>query len=70
MPSFASLNSLYTSVSSRASEIAAFRALGFGGAIACFGFNGFTAATLNQASFSQIAFDFAVTGGQLPLGRI
>ena len=41
-----------------------------GGAIAYFGFNGFTVATLNQASFSQIAFDFAVTGDLLLLGLI
>ena len=41
-----------------------------GGAIAYFGFNGFTVATLNQASFSQIAFDFAVTGDLLWLGLI
>lgn len=32
-----------------------------GGAVAYFGFNGFTVSTLNQASFSQVAFDFAVT---------
>ena len=32
-----------------------------GGAVAYFGFNGFTASTLNQGSFSQVAFDFAVT---------
>ena len=32
-----------------------------GGAVAYFGFNGFTVSTLNQAAFSQIAFDFAVT---------
>ena len=32
-----------------------------GAAIAYFGFNGFTASTLSNASFSQIAFDFAVT---------
>lgn len=32
-----------------------------GGAVAYFGFNGFTVSTLNQGSFSQIAFDFAVT---------
>ena len=32
-----------------------------GAAIAYLAFNGFTASTLNNASFSQIAFDFAVT---------
>ena len=32
-----------------------------GGAVAYFGFNGFTVSTLNQGSFSQVAFDFAVT---------
>ena len=41
-----------------------------GGGVAYFGFNGFTVATLNQASFSQIAFDFAVTGELLSLGLI
>ena len=32
-----------------------------GGAVAYFGFNEFTVSTLNQQSFSQVAFDFAVT---------
>ena len=32
-----------------------------GAAIAYVGFNGYTASTLNQAAFSQVAFDFAVT---------
>lgn len=32
-----------------------------GGAVAYFGFNGFTVSTLNRQSFSQVAFDFAVT---------
>ncbi len=32
-----------------------------GAAIAYLGFNGYTVSTLNQGSFSQIAFDFAVT---------
>ncbi len=32
-----------------------------GAAIAYFGFNGYTVSTLNQGSFSQVAFDFAVT---------
>jgi putative ABC transport system permease protein len=32
-----------------------------GATIAYFGFNGYTVSTLNQSSFSQVAFDFAVT---------
>ena len=32
-----------------------------GGLIAYLGFNGTTVSTLNQTSFSQVAFDFAVT---------
>lgn len=32
-----------------------------GATIAYFGFNGYTVSTLNQAAFSQVAFDFAVT---------
>lgn len=32
-----------------------------GAAIAYVGFNGYTVSTLNQAAFSQVAFDFAVT---------
>ena len=32
-----------------------------GAAIAYIGFNGYTVSTLNNASFSQVAFDFAVT---------
>lgn len=39
-----------------------------GGGIAYLGFDGFTASTLNSQSFSQIAFDFAVTPGRLGLG--
>ena len=39
-----------------------------GGAVAYFGFNGFTVSTLNQTAFSQIAFDFAVTPGLLLAG--
>ncbi len=31
-----------------------------GAAVAWFGFNGYTVSTLNQGSFSQVAFDFAV----------
>lgn len=41
-----------------------------GGAVAYAGFNGFTASTLNQASFSQVAFDFAVTPELLISGLI
>ena len=32
-----------------------------GAAVSYFGFNGYTVSTLSNASFSQIAFDFAVT---------
>ena len=39
-----------------------------GGGIAYLGFDGFTASTLNSQSFSQIAFDFAVTPARLGLG--
>ena len=39
-----------------------------GGAVAWFGFNGFTVSTLNQGSFSQVAFDFAVTPELLASG--
>ncbi len=39
-----------------------------GSAVAYFGFNGFTVSTLNQGSFSQIAFDFAVTPQLLTSG--
>ena len=42
--------------------------LGAGGAYALF--NGYTASTLNQSSFSQVAFDFAVTPGLMSLGVI
>ena len=41
-----------------------------GGAVAYFGFNGFTVSTLNQGSFSQVAFDFAVTPELLFSGLI
>lgn len=41
-------------------------ALGAGAAYA--GFNGMTVSTLNQASFSQVAFDFAVTTDLVVLG--
>jgi len=41
-----------------------------GAAIAYFGFNGYTASTLNQGSFSQVAFDFAVTPQLIQSGII
>ena len=39
-----------------------------GGLIAYLGFNGSTVSTLNQASFSQVAFDFAVTPALITKG--
>jgi putative ABC transport system permease protein len=41
-----------------------------GAAIAYIGFNGYTVSTLNQAAFSQIAFDFAVTPQLLITGMV
>ncbi len=41
-----------------------------GGAIAFIVFNGFTVSTLSNASFSQVVFDFAVTGDLLVQGII
>jgi len=41
-----------------------------GAGLAYVGFNGMTVSTLNQASFSQVAFDFAVTGELIALGLI
>ena len=41
-----------------------------GGAVAYSGFNGFTVSTLNQGSFSQVAFDFAVPPELLVTGLI
>ena len=41
-----------------------------GAAIAWFGFNGYTVSTLNAVSFSQIAFDFAVTPELMTNGLI
>ena len=41
-----------------------------GAAIAWLGFNGYTVSTLNNASFSQIAFDFAVTPELMTNGLI
>ena len=43
-------------------------ALGAGGAYLVF--NGYSASTLNQSSFSQVAFDFAVTGDLMVLGVV
>lgn len=90
---FGALNSMYSSVSSRGTEIATLRALGFGpfavlvstiiestllalvggllgGAIAYLAFNGFQVSTLNSSSFSQVVFDFAVTGDLLMQGIV
>ena len=39
-----------------------------GAAVAWFGFNGYTVSTLNQGSFSQVAFDFAVSADLLITG--
>jgi len=39
-----------------------------GAAVAWFGFNGYTVSTLNQGSFSQVAFDFAVSPDILVTG--
>jgi putative ABC transport system permease protein len=41
-----------------------------GGAIAFLAFNGFTVSTLSNASFSQVVFDFAVTGDLLIQGLV
>ena len=41
-----------------------------GAAVAWFGFNGYTVSTLNQGSFSQVAFDFAVSPELLATGII
>jgi len=90
---FGALNSMYSSVSARGTEIATLRALGFGpfavlistiiestllalvggllgGAVAYLVFNGFRVSTLNGNSFSQVVFDFAVTGDLLVQGII
>ena len=84
---------MYSSVSSRGTEIATLRALGFGpfavlvstitestllalvggllgGAIAFLAFNGLQVSTLNSSSFSQVVFDFAVTGDLLMQGIV
>jgi len=88
---FGALNSMYSSVSARGTEIATLRALGFGpfavlvstiiestllavvggllgGALAFVVFNGFRVSTFNGNSFSQVVFDFAVTGDLLIQG--
>ncbi len=41
-----------------------------GAAVAWFGFNGYTVSTLNQGSFSQVAFDFAVSPEILVTGIV
>ena len=41
-----------------------------GAAVAWFGFNGYTVSTLNQGSFSQVAFDFAVSPDILLTGIV
>jgi putative ABC transport system permease protein len=90
---FGALNSMYSSVSARGTEIATLRALGFGpaavlvstiiestllallggllgGALAYLIFNGFRVSTLNSNSFSQVVFDFAVTGDLIVQGVV
>ncbi len=90
---FGALNSMYSSVSARGTEIATLRALGFGpfavlvstiiestllaligglfgGVLAYVVFNGFRVSTLNGNSFSQVVFDFAVTGDLLVQGIV
>jgi putative ABC transport system permease protein len=90
---FGALNSMYSSVSARGTEIATLRALGFGpfavlvstiiestllalvggllgGALAYVVFNGFRVSTFNGNSFSQVVFDFAVTGDLLAQGIV
>jgi putative ABC transport system permease protein len=90
---FGALNSMYSSVSARGTEIATLRALGFGpaavlvstiiestllallggllgGALAYLIFNGFRVSTLNSNSFSQVVFDFAVTGDLIVQGIV
>ena len=39
-----------------------------GGTLVWLAFDGYTASTLNNASFSQVAFDFAVTPELLQMG--
>jgi putative ABC transport system permease protein len=87
---FAALNTMYSAVAARSSEIGTLKALGFGpgsivasflaesmiialagGAIGCLAalpFNGFTAGTMNWASFSYLAFSFRVTPAIIGIG--
>ena len=90
---FGALNTMYSSISARAREIATLRAIGFrplailtsviaesavlaviggiaGGGIAWLALNGFTVSTLNNASFSQVVFDFAVSGDLIVQGLV
>ncbi|MCX5801681.1 MAG: ABC transporter permease [Candidatus Eisenbacteria bacterium] len=89
---FAALNTMYSAVAARSSEIGTLKALGFGpasivasflaesmiialagGAIGCLAalpFNGFTAGTMNWASFSYLAFSFRVTPAIVGTGII
>jgi len=90
---FGALNTMYSSISARAKEIATLRAIGFrplailvsviaesavlavvggiaGGGIAWLALNGFTVSTLNSASFSQVVFDFAVSGDLIAQGLV
>ncbi len=90
---FGALNTMYSSISARAKEIATLRAIGFrplsilvsvvvesgvlaiiggllGGGLAWLFLNGYTVSTLNAASFSQVVFDFAVSGELLMQGLV
>jgi putative ABC transport system permease protein len=90
---FAALNTMYSAVTSRTTEIATLRAIGFGttpvlisvliealslallGGVVGAGlsyliFNGLTISTLNNVSFSQVAFDFAVTPKLMTQGLV
>jgi putative ABC transport system permease protein len=90
---FAALNTMYSAVTTRTTEIATLRAIGFGTtpvlisvliealSLALLGglvgagvsylvFNGLTISTLNNVSFSQVAFDFAVTPKLMTQGLV
>ena len=90
---FGALNTMYSSVSARAREIATLRAIGFrplailvsvilesailavvgglaGGGLAWLFLNGYTVSTLNNASFSAVVFDFAVTPDLIVQGLV
>jgi putative ABC transport system permease protein len=74
---FGALNSMYSSVSARGtvstiieSTLLALTGGVFGGALAYLVFNGFRVSTLNGNSFSQVVFDFAVTGDLLVQGVV